>query len=70
MQQQQGDKVLHVRQIQSLDAGGVQQLILLGDQDLQSIHKHLFAQHTVWQGCREGGVGGVVERWMDGEDKE
>lgn len=33
---------LHVRKVQRLDGGGVQQLIFFGDQDLQPVHQHLF----------------------------
>lgn len=39
--------ILHVWELQCLHLGGVHQLILLGDQDLQTIRKELFAQDTV-----------------------
>lgn len=56
-------EALHVGQVQSLDTGGVQQLVLLGDQDLQPVHQHLFTQHTVWQGC--GGRAWQKDGWME-----
>lgn len=39
--------ILHVWELQCLHLGGVHQLILLGDQDLQTIRKEFFSQDTV-----------------------